>query len=206
MPRERVLAAPLDLLAPVRFEVVRGFYCRLGALDGVVIKDLFDAMRSEAAAVISDARPNEAPQEIRQAFMRYVGQGYEVAVDLGALDYTDAGAMREQFESVYQQLYGRTIPGMDVEILSWTLALSTGAGQRSHANHAGGGGVAEDLPLVQIYDGVQAVAAACWIAPPVSRKCAPGTGTGLEAQTTTVVPTDCSVTWLADGTLDIRLT
>lgn len=195
------------LLAPVRFEVVRSFYCRLGALEGVVIKDLFDAMRSEAAAVISDARPNEAPQEIRQAFMRYVGQGYEVAVDLGALDYTDAGAMREQFESAYQQLYGRTIPGMDVEILSWTLALSTGAGQRSHANHAGGGGVAEDLPPVQIYDGVQAVAArmldrSAGRAGNVHR----GPALVIEAQTTTVVPADCSVTWLADGTLDIRLT
>lgn len=139
--------------------------------------------------------------------MRYVGQGYEVAVDLGELDYADAGAMRQQFESAYQQLYGRTIPGMDVEILSWTLALSTGAGQRSHANRAGGGGAAEDRPPVQIYDGVQAVAARL-----LDRSAGragtvhPGPALVIEAQTTTVVPTDCSVTWLADGTLDIRLT
>ena len=31
--------------------------------------------------------------------------------------------MREAFDTAYERLYGRLIPGLDVEVLSWTLTL-----------------------------------------------------------------------------------
>ena len=57
--------------------------------------------------------------------MRYVGQGYEIAVPVpGGTDVPTVAALHERFESAYRQLYGRCIDGLDVEILSWTLNLS----------------------------------------------------------------------------------
>ena len=57
--------------------------------------------------------------------MRYLGQGYEIAVDLeDAISEISASSLRARFESNYEALYGRLIPGLEVEILSWTLNLS----------------------------------------------------------------------------------
>ena len=55
--------------------------------------------------------------------MRYRGQGHEIAVPLtgGALD---PAMLRTAFDEAYARLFGRTIPRLEVEALTWTLALS----------------------------------------------------------------------------------
>jgi N-methylhydantoinase A len=55
--------------------------------------------------------------------MRYRGQGHEIAVPLdgAALDLV---ALHQAFEMTYTQLFGRIIPGLEVEAVTWTLALS----------------------------------------------------------------------------------
>jgi len=59
----------------------------------------------------------------RRAFMRYLGQGYEIAVELDDSVQT-AQVLRERFESAYAALYTRIIPDLEVEILSWTLSVA----------------------------------------------------------------------------------
>jgi N-methylhydantoinase A len=112
------------LLAPVGFEVVRSYYMTLDALDRVAVEKLMAAMFAEARAVIGSLVPEDKLQVLRRAFMRYQGQGYEIAVDLdeSIADLSEAG-LRARFEENYRRLYGRTIPGLPVEILSWTLNL-----------------------------------------------------------------------------------
>jgi N-methylhydantoinase A len=58
--------------------------------------------------------------------MRYRGQGHEVAVTLPNEAYGAQGGalLHARFEAAYRALYGRTIPGLTVEALSWTLALA----------------------------------------------------------------------------------
>ncbi|MDE0451808.1 MAG: hydantoinase/oxoprolinase family protein [Gammaproteobacteria bacterium] len=113
------------LAAPVSYEVVRSRYMRLSEFDASLIEEVSADMRAEARAVVGSA--TSAPlAETRRAYMRYVGQGYEIAVVLP--DATNrAEVLREAFESAYRQLYGRTIPDLDVEVLSWTLALGSAA-------------------------------------------------------------------------------
>ncbi len=108
------------LLSPVSFEVVRSYYSKLEALDFGHLEDVFTDMRDEASRVMHQANVTEFTEE-RQAYMRYVGQGYEVAVTVP--DDTDENALKEGFERAYTELYGRIIPNMEIEILSWTLAL-----------------------------------------------------------------------------------
>ena len=75
----------------------------------------------------SAAAPATAPlTETRSAFMRYRGQGHEIAVPLPTRTYNaaDAATLRAAFEDAYRRLYSRIIPGVEVEILSWVLLLS----------------------------------------------------------------------------------
>jgi N-methylhydantoinase A len=70
--------------------------------------------------------------------MRYVGQGYEIGVPVPTSDLgTDAGPrLRDAFEAEYRRLYGRLIPGLDVEVLSWTLGLTAQQDDRPDAARA----------------------------------------------------------------------
>lgn len=120
------------LLAPIGFEVVRSHYMTLDALDQAAIATLMADMYAEARDVIGSLVPEDALRTRRRAFMRYQGQGYEIAVDLeDDLDALSEASLRASFEENYRTLYGRTIPGLPVEILSWTLNLA--------ASHEGNG-------------------------------------------------------------------
>jgi N-methylhydantoinase A len=83
-------------------------------------------MHSEALGVVRQGSKSDDLSETRQAYMRYVGQGHEIAVDLPVEIYgeTHIDVFREAFEAAYTRLYGRTIDGIDVEVLSWTLTIS----------------------------------------------------------------------------------
>lgn len=113
------------LLAPVSYEVVRSRYQRLSAFDPAAANAVMDEMYDEAAAVVRGAAPDGDWREERRAFMRYQGQGYEIAVPVPATTLTaeHAEALRAAFDDEYQRLYGRLIPNLDVEVLSWTLTL-----------------------------------------------------------------------------------
>ena len=108
------------LAAPVAFEVVRSRYVRLSAFDPALVDEVMGDMRAEAHAVVDAIAPGGLT-ELRRAYMRYLGQGYEIAVDV-PMEPT-AESLRDAFDTAYRQLYGRLIPGLDVEVLSWTLTL-----------------------------------------------------------------------------------
>ena len=116
--------------------MVRTLLVRLDALEQGMIDALFAEMRGEAEAVVRLGVPRRRHlQETRTAFMRYRGQGHEVAVPLppGALD---PAALRAAFDATYTRLYGRTIPRLEVEALTWTLSLSQASTLPSHAGPA----------------------------------------------------------------------
>ena len=112
------------LLAPVRYEVVRSHYMRLDQLDSAAVAQVMHDMREEAANVIGELVPLKDRQESAKAYMRYLGQGYEIAVTLDSTEVLDEMDLRARFEAEYRRLYGRTIPSLAVEVLSWTLSLS----------------------------------------------------------------------------------
>ena len=113
------------LIAPVRYEVVRSRYMQLAALDASAVDAVMAEMRSEAHSVVASVADEAELVESRSAYMRYVGQGYEIAVVLPAAEGPLQSAdLRQRFEAAYRKLYGRTIPDLEVEILSWTLTLS----------------------------------------------------------------------------------
>jgi N-methylhydantoinase A len=122
------------LLAPVAYEVVRSRYQALSALDPAAVNELMADMRAEALAIVRQAVRqgvgsavlDEELRETRQAYMRYRGQGHEIPVPLPAEEYEEAHRdhFRDAFAEAYRQLYGRTIDGVEIEALSWTLTIA----------------------------------------------------------------------------------
>ena len=115
------------LRAPISYEVVRSRYLRLSAFDADLANSVLVEMRAEAEAIVAEAAGGAELAESRMAFMRYLGQGHEISVALPGRDLTaaDGAVLQGAFDAAYTQLYGRTIPNLDVEILSWTLTLGT---------------------------------------------------------------------------------
>jgi N-methylhydantoinase A len=109
--------------APIAYEVVRTLLLRLDRLDPAALDALFAGMHAEAEAVVRLGFPAGDLTETRTAFMRYRGQGHEVAVALPP-GTVDAAALRAAFDATYARVYGRVIPGLEVETVTWTLALA----------------------------------------------------------------------------------
>lgn len=116
------------LMAPVAYEVVRSRYVQLdeGKFDPAFVNRLFAEMRAEAEAVVKAGAPDAKLVETRTADMRYRGQGHEITVDLPPGEF--GAASREKLIKLYEEGYaatfGRTIPGLSVEIMNWTLRLA----------------------------------------------------------------------------------
>jgi N-methylhydantoinase A len=114
------------LRAPIAYEIVRSQLQRLDAFDAAAANTLLAAMRAEAEAIVRRGEPKAPLTEMRSAFMRYRGQGHEIAVPLPVRPYRDedAAELLAAFEAAYRRLYSRVIPGVEVEVLSWVLLLS----------------------------------------------------------------------------------
>jgi N-methylhydantoinase A len=117
------------LRAPVAYEIVRSRLMRLGSFDALLANQLLADMRAEAEAIVRRGAPVADLVERRSGFMRYRGQGHEIAVALPMRAFTaaDGPLIRSLFEKAYRTLYSRSIPNVEIEILSWVLALSAPA-------------------------------------------------------------------------------
>ena len=129
------------LRAAVSYEVVRSRYLRLADFDPGAVNALLSEMHEEARTVVVAGAGDGAGdgagkgvgdegklEEARHAYMRYVGQGHEIVVPLPVrpLAAGDRETLAEAFDAEYARLYGRTIPGQEREVLSWTLTVTAG--------------------------------------------------------------------------------
>ncbi|MFN3745302.1 MAG: hydantoinase/oxoprolinase family protein [Hyphomicrobiaceae bacterium] len=117
------------LRAPAAYELVHSKFMRLEQFDLKAANRLLGAMSQEATGLAKAAAGSRKLTETRTAFMRYSGQGHEIAVPLPAraLSEKDITVMRERFEAGYRQLFARHIPGAAIEILSWAVLVTTDA-------------------------------------------------------------------------------
>ena len=114
------------LKAPIAYEAVHSQIAHLAKFDADAVNKGFANLRTEAEKVVRLASGDRLLRERRFADMRYRGQGHELAVELPARVYenADGAALTEIFEAQYQKSYGRRIPNLTVEALTWTLVLS----------------------------------------------------------------------------------
>ena len=115
------------LRAPVAYEVVKSLYQRFATFDAAAVNALLAGMAAEARAVVAEGAFGAPVRENRLAYMRYVGQGHEIAVplpprDLGA---EDIAAIRAAYDTEYSRFYDRPVPGSDVEVMSFAVTVAT---------------------------------------------------------------------------------
>lgn len=115
------------LRAPVAYEVVRSLYQRFASFDVAGVNALLADMSREAAEVVSAGSFGAPTTETRTAYMRYVGQGHEIAVPMPAGDLTpgDVAKIRADYDAEYARFYDRPVPGSDVEVMSFAVVVST---------------------------------------------------------------------------------
>ncbi|MDE2653387.1 MAG: hydantoinase B/oxoprolinase family protein [Gemmatimonadota bacterium] len=199
------------LLAPISFEVVQSRYMRLSGFDSELVREVLAGMRGEAAAVVGSGAPGAATSERAHAYMRYVGQGHEIGVELppevvggggsergggrGGGGGCAVAALKTAFDRAYKAVYGRTIPGLDIEVLSWTLVVSAPAGTPGVSAETSGPRQPQSRPEPSAFSTVFAgtaeghVSAAVHHRPDLPEGAAiPGPALIAEEQTTTVVP------------------
>src|ERR1700726_4963324 len=95
------------LRAPIAYEIVRSSLQRLDEFDAAAANALFAAMRAEAEPIVRRGAGEAPLTETRSAFMRYRGQGHEIAVPLPVRAYREADAteLLDAFETAYRRLY-----------------------------------------------------------------------------------------------------
>ena len=112
------------LRSPIAYEVVHSKYMRLSTYDQEAVESVIELMRTEAEAVVSEALTGLDVHVSATAYMRYVGQGYEISVPLDLQDLS-LDHLRSAFEVAYETLYGRLLPKSDIEVMSWTLTVAS---------------------------------------------------------------------------------
>ncbi|MFM1855007.1 MAG: hypothetical protein RLZ83_316 [Pseudomonadota bacterium] len=118
------------LRAPVAFEVVRSDLALLDRCEPQAVQARLQAMAAEARAVVEPAAGGQGLHEHRLAELRYAGQGHELRIrlpgpDAGAIDAAALQALAEAFETAYEKVYGLRIPGSPVEVVTWSVTVTT---------------------------------------------------------------------------------
>jgi N-methylhydantoinase A len=126
-PNAGVGAAIGFLAAPISYELVRTTYMRLGEYDHAVASALLREMTREVRGWVEPAARGAELIERRVAYMRYIGQGHEIAVELPLreLGPVDDAVLRERYERSYEILFKRVIPNAAIEIMAWSVLVST---------------------------------------------------------------------------------
>ncbi len=113
------------LVAPPATDMVRSYVARLDRVDWSQVNALLSDMQKLGRDLLTEAGAD--PEQIiykPTADMRYVGQGFEVPVELPSLRLgaDDLPAIRENFYASYRTHFGRVMEGPAIEALSWRLA------------------------------------------------------------------------------------
>ena len=118
-----VMSALGFLVAPFAIDYVRSYISRTDQIDWDHLNALFDEMDSDARSLLAEADVREC-SVVRQADMRYVGQGFEIKVNLphGRLCQASLPEIHNAFQEAYENLFGRHMKDVPLEALSWRLA------------------------------------------------------------------------------------
>ncbi|ARM92272.1 hydantoinase A/oxoprolinase protein (plasmid) [Rhizobium sp. CIAT894] len=115
------------LRAPIAFESVRSAYVRFARFEAGKVNSVLKELQDEATRFVHAADPKAEVEMECTAYVRYVGQGWEIPVIVEIREYTDkdGASLRQQFEDAYAAYFGRAIDGLDAEIISWSLRASS---------------------------------------------------------------------------------
>ncbi len=112
------------LLADARFDYATTYWMRMRYLDVDRANELFAALERQAADEFLAEGFAEAPLVRRAVDLRYVGQNWELSIELpsGSVTRDDFADVEERFAAEHERFYGYHLPGEELEILTFKLA------------------------------------------------------------------------------------
>jgi N-methylhydantoinase A len=113
------------LKAPFGYEALASRITRLSGFVPDKVNALLDGLKATATRFVQAGTAGAIQREIT-AYMRYVGQGWEIPVALPdrLLTSADAALLRDSFQRNYARFFGRAIDGMDgleIEIVTFSV-------------------------------------------------------------------------------------
>lgn len=211
-PSAGVASAVGLLIAPARVDRVATVTVRLDAVDWTALEARYGALEADATRVIRDTGiAPEAVRLARLADVRYVGQGFELVVELpaGPYDPTTYEALLTRFEAAYRSVFSRTPIGAAVEIVSIRVSATAPASMERMPAH-GAAESARHAPKRhrRVYSGLQGT----FLDTPVYDRRALGAGVELhgpvvieEPESTLLVPADGIARVELSGNIVVRL-
>jgi N-methylhydantoinase A len=112
------------LLADARFDYTRTSWMRMRFLDTGRVNEIFAELERRAVADFEREGFAEPPRLVRSVDMRYVGQNWELSVEVpaGELTADDFARAERLFEEEHERFYGYAIPGEELELLTFNVA------------------------------------------------------------------------------------
>lgn len=113
------------LKAPFGYEALASKITRLSSFDPVAVNALLADLKTTAEGFVRAGTAGRIQCEIT-AFMRYVGQGWEIPLPLPDRDFGpgDAEDLRRDFQAAYARFFGRAIDGLEdleIEIVTFSV-------------------------------------------------------------------------------------
>ena len=130
IPRGAGVGSAIGFLeAPVAYEVVRSRHFLLSQVNAAEIKELFKPMIDEAVSVVTPASNGHAVAVKNSAFMRYVGQGHELEVEMPEANTDESlqEGLKAAFTRTYEQIFGRSLREHAIEIVTWAVTATVNA-------------------------------------------------------------------------------
>lgn len=122
------VASSLGLLtSPPALERVTSKWVRLDNVDWIDINAMYSGMESSIITVLRDlVGEHEHLQVVRSADVRFIGQGYQMLVDVpaGRLNEVSGSQIAAHFDTAFKSRYGRLpMRAVGREILSWRVSV-----------------------------------------------------------------------------------
>ena len=198
------------LCAPFSFEANRSVFMPMRAFDAEQIKVLFAEMEAEAAGFVRSCDGQADIALEYKIYMRYAGQGWEIAVPISAADASQPEASRflARFEEDYKRLFGRTVQGMEAEITVWSVNAFTPTAKPERVQDVAAKTPVESRQSRPCFDPAlgQAVPAQIIARDMLATgSLVDGPALIVEDETTIVLPASRQATAASDGAIDIRV-
>ncbi len=120
-PHPGITSAMGLLTADMEYHALRTAFAVKGNLDTARLQGLFTDMEGELAAIFAkDGVPAAKTRMLRQGDLRYVGQGYELKIDIPAGPLSDAALEQvwTAFHQRHREEYGHAFEASPIEIVT----------------------------------------------------------------------------------------
>ncbi|MGB5706710.1 MAG: hydantoinase B/oxoprolinase family protein [Arenicellales bacterium] len=113
------------LAMPASCELSHSRYMTLGCFDYQGMTNILTDLETQARNIVSLAMPEATVTVSRTALMRYSGQGHEIEIDIpdSTEQNTVVKGLGVAYACAYRSLYGRELPGGEVEVMTFTVRV-----------------------------------------------------------------------------------